>query len=102
MRTVYAVVLAIGTVALVGWIVAHSGARNVENDAFDPEIRWGLTGRRIVAGLFGFGLAGTSAEFAAREISAVPVFLLALLGGGVAMWWAGFAGVDEGAMGEPD
>ena len=96
MRGVYAVVLVIGVVALIGWMLAHGASRNADDDRFDPEQRWGVPGRRIVAGLVGFGMAGMSAEFAAREIPPVAVFVLAVVGAAAAAWWAG------SALTEPD
>jgi hypothetical protein len=93
--TVYAVVLVIGILALIAWIVAHSWADSVDRPERDPEHRFGMTGRRVVAAMVGFGMAGMSAEYAAREITAPFVVLLAVLGAIAAAWWAGVIGVED-------
>lgn len=92
MTTVFAVVLVIGILALIGWMVAHSLAVSQERPDRDPEERFGTRGRRVVAGLVGFGMAGMSADFAAIDLSAPVVVILAVLGAAAAAWWAGFAG----------
>ncbi len=89
MRTVYAVALAAGAAALLGWILVHGMAANTNRPGRDPERRFGLAGRRVVAGVFGFGMAGMSGEFAAREISPPAVFGLAVAGALAAAWWSG-------------
>ena len=50
----------------------------------------GCGGRRLVAGLVGFGLAGMSAEFSPRDFSWPVSLILALLGAAVAAWYAGW------------
>jgi hypothetical protein len=61
MNTLYGLVLLIGFVGLVGWIVVTAVASSVDGwGAFDPETRFGTTGRSIVAGSIGFGMAGIS------------------------------------------
>ncbi len=92
MTTVFAVALVIGILALIGWMVAHSLATSQDRPDRDPEERFGVAGRRVVAGLVGFGMAGMSADFAALDLSAPVVAGLAVLGAAVAAWWAGFAG----------
>lgn len=65
MRAVFGYALGLGTVALLAWIIAVAVAGSVEGWAkADPDARFGLTGRRIVAAVFGFGMAGLSAAFA--------------------------------------
>jgi hypothetical protein len=88
-RTVYALALVVGALGLLGWMGAHAFARNAERPAFDPEERFGVTGRRVVAAVFGLGMAGMSAEFAAKDIPPVWVAALALAGAVAAAWWAG-------------
>lgn len=95
MSTVYAVVLVIGILALIAWVVAHAWADNATRPDRDPEHRLGIRGRRLVAGLVGFGMAGMSAEYAAREISPRLVALLAVAGAVAAAWWAGSIDVEE-------
>ena len=96
MTAVYGIVLAIATLALIGWMIAHGVARNTDRADRDPEEVFGVPGRRVIAGLVGFGLAGMSAEFASIDISSGWVVVLALAGGGAGALWAGFASDDEG------
>ena len=64
MTALYAIVLALGVVALLSWIAATSVAATVEGwEGVDPERRFGARGRLAVASLMGFGLAGMSATF---------------------------------------
>ena len=92
MRAVYAVVLVVGFLSLVGWMVAHSLAQSTERPERDPEERLGANGRRVVGGMMGFGLAGMSAEFGSIELSAPVVALLAVAGGIAGAWWSGAMG----------
>lgn len=98
MTTVYAVVLVAGVVGLVAWAVGHAWAMNVDRPDRDPEERLGKNGRRVVAGLLGFGLAGMSAEYAAIDIAPLAVFALAAAGALAAVAWAGYAGGDAGEL----
>jgi hypothetical protein len=64
---VYAIALTVGVLALIGWIFAVYVGN--ERASFNPDQRFGLSGRRVVAGLVGFGMAGMSAEFSPRDLS---------------------------------
>jgi hypothetical protein len=91
MVKVYAVALAVGVLALLLWIGARALAVNVPSwGNADPERRLGVVGRRVVAGLVGFGLAGMSAEFSPRDLSWPMALGLAVLGGAVAVWYTGW------------
>ena len=91
MVKVYAVVLALGVLLLIGWIFARSLAINVAAwKRIDPESRWGVAGRRVVAGMVGFGMAGMSAEFSPRDLSWPVALVLAVAGAGAAAWYAGW------------
>ncbi|MGQ0849159.1 MAG: hypothetical protein ACT4OP_08600 [Actinomycetota bacterium] len=90
MVKVYAVVLALGVIALITWIFAAAFASNAHQEHLDPETRFGVKGRRVVAGLVGFGMAGMSAEFSPRGITWPWALVLALLGAGAAAWYAGW------------
>ncbi|HKX75260.1 MAG TPA: hypothetical protein VJR05_07705 [Acidimicrobiia bacterium] len=91
MVKVYAIVLAIGVLALIFWIFARSLAVNVPAwSRVDPEGRWGVKGRRVVAGMVGFGMAGMSAEFSPRDLSWPLALILALAGAAAAVWYAGW------------
>ncbi|HEX2155232.1 MAG TPA: hypothetical protein VHL52_14805 [Acidimicrobiia bacterium] len=100
MVKVYAIVLIVGVVALFAWIIARAFAVNIERPSIDPEIRFGLGGRRIVAGMVGFGMAGMSAEFSPRDILWPWALVLAVLGAAAAVWYAGW--VDRGEAGEAE
>lgn len=76
---IYALALIVGFVALIAWIVGAALGAWVDGWEFaDPEARFGATGRSIVAGLVGFGIAGMSATFAGWH--AVLALAAALLG----------------------
>ena len=65
MTALYAIVLSIGVVLLIGWLVATAIGSWVDGwEAFDPEGRFGARGRAAVAGAVGFGMGGLSATFA--------------------------------------
>jgi hypothetical protein len=99
MVKVYAVALALGVLALLLWIGARALAVNVPSwGNADPERRIGVAGRRMVAGLVGFGLAGMSAEFSPRDLSWPIALGLAVLGGAVAVWYTGW--VDRKRAGQ--
>jgi hypothetical protein len=85
---VYAIALSVGVFALIGWIFAVYVAN--ERASFNPDQRFGLGGRRIIAGLVGFGMAGMSAEFSPRDISWPIALVLAILGAVAAAWYAGW------------
>ncbi len=89
MVRVYAVVLVIGLIALVSWILAHSVYAGSERKRLDPEERFGVPGRRVVAGLVGFSMAGLSAEFSPRDISWPVALVLAVIGAAALAWYAG-------------
>ncbi len=98
MVKVYAVVLSLGLVVLIGWIVLRALAVNIDRATIDPEERFGIGGRRVVAALVGFGMAGMSAEFSPRGITWPFALGLAVLGAGAASWYAGRV---DGATTEP-
>lgn len=89
MVRIYAVVLVIGLIALVAWILAHTVFADSPRARLDPEARFGIPGRRVVAGLVGFSMAGLSAEFSPRDLSWPVALILALVGAAVLAWYAG-------------
>ena len=65
MIPVYALLLSIGIVALLAWIVMAALATNLEGwDWLHPDNGLGETGKAVIAGMVGGGMAGISAEFA--------------------------------------
>lgn len=89
MVKVYAVVLSVGIVALIGWIFARSFATGTDRARVDPESRFGIRGRRVVAAAVGFGMGGMSAEFSPRNLSWPVALLAAVAGAAAAAWYAG-------------
>lgn len=102
MVKVYAVVLITGIALLLGWIIARAFAVNIQRPSFDPEQRFGLLGRRVVAALVGLGMGGMSAEFSPLGIPWPLALALALLGGGAAVWYAGWVDRDDDTEAEPE
>jgi hypothetical protein len=91
MVKVYAIVLSVGVGLLVVWILATNVGGNVPAwRGIDPEERFATGGRRIVAGLVGFGLAGMSAEFSPFDLSWPMGLVLATVGGAAMAWYAGW------------
>lgn len=65
MSSLYALATAVGVLALLTWIGLTVFAATVDGQhERDPERRYGVKGRLVVAGVFGFGMAGLSASFA--------------------------------------
>ncbi len=76
---VYAIALGAGVLMLLAWLVAAAVGAWVEGWEFaDPERRYGQTGRSLVAGTAGFGMAGMSATFAGWHV--IVAFIAAVLG----------------------
>jgi hypothetical protein len=91
MVKVYAIVLAVGVVLLITWVfAAYVGGSVPAWRRFDPEENFGKTGRRVVAGMVGFGLAGMSAEFSPLELSWPVALILAVIGAAALAWYSGF------------
>jgi hypothetical protein len=88
---VYAVVLVVGIVGLIVVIFGGALAENLGREERDPARRVGRSGRMLVAGLVGFGMAGLSAEFAPLDFSWGVSLALAIVGGVAAAVWARMA-----------
>lgn len=62
---IYAITLALGSIALLVWIVGVAVGARVDGWEFaDPERRFGESGRSALAAVVGFGMGGMSATFA--------------------------------------
>ena len=94
MIKVYAVVLVVGVVALIAWIFATVLAGNVDRPRLDPENRFGIAGRRVVAAAVGFGMAGMSAEYSPLGIAWPLALALAVGGAAAAAWYSGRVGLE--------
>ncbi|HSJ29011.1 MAG TPA: hypothetical protein VLB67_12450 [Acidimicrobiia bacterium] len=94
MIKVYAVLLVLGVLGLIGWIMATVFAGNIDRPGMDAETRFGVAGRRAVAGAVGFGMAGMSAEYSPLDLSWPVGLVLALVGAVAAAWYAGKVGLE--------
>lgn len=94
MIKVYAVVLVVGIVALIAWIFLTVLAGNLDRPRLDPEHRFGILGRRVVAASVGFGMAGMSAEYSPLGIEWPLALVLAVAGAVAASWYAGRVGLE--------
>lgn len=94
MIPVYAVCVVVGFIAVVGWVASGLTAVAVEGkESLDPEMRFGLVGRYVVAGVLGFGLGGMSASYGGWPSGAA---LAAAAGGAlITAVAARFLGVDD-------
>ncbi|HUP17364.1 MAG TPA: hypothetical protein VM848_15090 [Acidimicrobiia bacterium] len=98
MIKVYAIVLAAGVVLLIAWIFATYLGGNVSDwKRFDPEEGLGKPGRRVIAGLVGFGIAGMSAEFSPFDLSWPVGLVLAVVGASAMVIYVGW--VDRARSG---
>jgi len=85
----FGIPLLIGFLLMVGWIAATAVAATVEGwERVDPELRFGRTGRFVLAATIGFGMAGISALYAGwPPIGAVGAGVLGVVGLiGVSIW----------------
>lgn len=65
MTALFGLPLLLGFVLMVIWIAATAVAGQVEGwEGVSPEERFGRTGRYVLAGTIGFGMAGISALYA--------------------------------------
>jgi hypothetical protein len=96
---VYAICTALGVVALIGWIFFGMAATAWEGkEHIDPELRFGVTGRSVVAGVLGFGLGGMSSSFAGWNT--VMAALAAIAGAVIAVAASRYLGVEEDVDGD--
>ena len=96
MVTVYAIALVLGLVGLLVVILGGSLAENLGRHESDPGRKLGKTGRAVIGGLVGLGMAGLSAEFAPLDFEWSIALLLAFVGAlGGAIWGYYGAGVSD-------
>lgn len=91
MTALYAIPLALGTLALLGWIAATALSSMIEGMRWaDPEARLGSFGRFAIAGMLGFGMAGISALFAGwPELATVGAAVAGAIGLAFVSSWLG-------------
>ncbi len=96
MVKVYALALVLGVVGLLAVILGGAFAENLGRDEADPGKRLGKTGRAVIGGLVGLGMAGLSAEYAPLDLERLVALLLAVAGGtGGALWGYYGAGMAD-------
>jgi hypothetical protein len=93
----YAIATILGVIGIIAWVALGLIATSVPGkEAADPETRFGLAGRSVVAVFIGFGLGGMSASYAG---AGTFVALLGAIVGAIALVVVGrYLGVED----EPD
>lgn len=91
MVKVYAVVLALGVIALLVMILGGAFAENVGHPDRDPAERVGLSGKMAVGAAVGFGMGGMSAEFSPLDLSWPLALLIACVAAGLSAFWVRYA-----------
>ena len=83
-----------GFVALLAWTISVYVGESVKGwESFDLDRRFGVNGRRLLAAILGFGMAGLSASYAGWN--AGLAVLAAVAGAAVSVALAGRANVPE-------
>jgi hypothetical protein len=96
---VYAIATLLGVIGIIGWVVLGMVATAVPGkEALDPDTRFGVTGRDVVAGLTGIGLGGMSASYGGA--GTFLGLLGALAGGAAAVVVGRYLGVEEDSDGD--
>ncbi len=91
---VYAILVVLGFLGVLGWIYLGLASSAVDGKAhLDPAARFGVAGRNSVAGVLGFGLGGMSASFAGW--AAGLAVLAAVAGGGLMVGAAHYLGSEQ-------
>ena len=100
MVIVAAIALVVGLLGLLVWVGASLIGESVEGwSHVDPDVRFGLAGRFVVAGLIGFGMGGLSASYAGWPAPAAVCGALAGSGGALAAtWYLGPSGAGRDAV----
>lgn len=88
----YAVALVLGLLGIVYVLFGGAIAEGTGRDERDPGLRLGPTGRAVIGGLVGFGMAGLSSEFSPLDLEWPAALGLAALGAVAGALWARFGG----------
>ena len=82
MTALFGIPLLIGLLLMIVWVAATAVAATVEGwENVDPEHRYGRTGRFVLAGIIGFGMAGISTLYAgAPHLLAVGAGVVGAIG----------------------
>lgn len=99
MVAVYAIATLLGVIGIIVWVILGMVATAVPGkESLDPEARFGVTGRDVVAGLAGIGLGGMSASYAGA--GTVLGVLGAVAGGAATVVVGRYLGVEEDSDGD--
>jgi hypothetical protein len=91
MVKVYAVVLAVGALALVYWLFSATLAETAERAAWDPVTRYGNRGKIAIGAVIGFGMGGLSAEFAPIDLEWPVALVIAVVAALLSIYWVRYA-----------
>ena len=91
MVQVYAVVLAIGVLALISWLFSATLAENNGRAAWDPATRFGSRGKMAIGAMVGFGMGGLSAEFAPIDLAWPVALAIAVVAAVLSIYWVRYA-----------
>lgn len=91
MVQVYAVVLAIGVLALIWWLFSATLAENTGHAGWDPATRFGSRGKLAIGAMIGFGMGGLSAEFAPIDLEWPVALAIAVVAALLSIYWVRYA-----------
>ncbi|MEX1038520.1 MAG: hypothetical protein WDZ96_06675 [Acidimicrobiia bacterium] len=91
MVIVYALMLALGFVAVLVIVMGGALAENLKRDDRDPGARLGLRGRLGVGAVLGFGIGGMAAEFSPLDFSWPVALIIAIIAGFIGVLWVRYA-----------
>ncbi len=91
MVQVYAVVLAIGVLALIWWLFSATLAENTGRAEWDPTTRFGSRGKLAIGAMVGFGMGGLSAEFAPIDLEWPVALAIAVVAALLSIYWVRYA-----------
>jgi hypothetical protein len=91
MVKVYAILLAVGFVAILVIVMGGSLAENLGRPDRDPNKILGRRGRLVVGAILGFSMGGMAAEFSPLDFSWLVSLLIAMLSAVVGSIWVVYA-----------
>lgn len=91
MVKVYAVVLALGFVALVVVLMGGALADNLNRPHRDPNRLLGMRGKVVLGAILGFGMGGMAGEFSPLELGWPVALAVAVVGGALGILWVRYA-----------
>jgi hypothetical protein len=91
MVKVYAVVLAVGVLAMIVVLLGGALAENLGRAERDPGERFGINGKSTVGALIGFGMGGLSSEFSPLDFAWPVSLLISVIAAVLAVLWVRYA-----------